>query len=177
MRLVLFVLGAQRHRVFHQRVIPWLRSKLGRLACTAARDLRKVVRLLGWWVGLRLLRLVCHSGTLAFCLVNFLNLLKPAGAIDTANRHQFGQLFSLHRTILWRLVVISQFAGVARVLISPLLEVRGPGLGRFEQNLLTRFVMAELLVVISIVTLVDGQPRLGLLKLIQARKRRHLLLS
>ena len=45
-RLVLFVIGAQWHRVFRQRVIPWLRSKLGRLACAAARDLRKVVRLL-----------------------------------------------------------------------------------------------------------------------------------
>lgn len=112
-RLVLFVLGAQRHRVFYQRVIPWLRSKLGRLACTAARDLRKVVRLLRRWMGLGLMRLVCHSSTLAFGLVNFLNLFKPAGAIYTANRHQFDQLFSLHWTILWRLVVIGQFAGVA----------------------------------------------------------------
>ena len=128
-------------------------------------------------MGLGLLRLVCHRGTLAFCLVNLLDLLKPAGAIDAANWHQFGQFFCLHRTILWRLVVIGQLAGVARVLISPVLAVRGPGLGRFEQNLLTRFVMVELLGVISIVTLVDGQPWLGLLELIQARKWRHLLLS
>ena len=170
MHLLLFVVGAQRHRVFHQRVIPWLWSKLGRLASAAARDNRKVVRLLGGRVGLGLLRLVCHSGTLTFCLVNLLDLLKPAGAIDAANRHQLGQLFSLHRTILWRFVIIGQLAGVARVLISPVLAVRGPGLGRFEQNLLTRFVMVELLVVISIVTLVDGQPRLGLLELIQARE-------